>query len=108
MSYKVSTIPLFEKQAKRLAKKYPTIKHDIATLVSSLVNQPIQGIPLGNDFFKIRLSITAKGKGKRGGARVITFVKIIQATIYLASIYDKGERDTISEKELEAIFKVIP
>ncbi|MCZ2223746.1 MAG: hypothetical protein LC122_08970 [Chitinophagales bacterium] len=51
MSYKVSTIPLFEKQAKRLAKKYPTIKHDIATLVSSLVNQPIQGIPLGNDFF---------------------------------------------------------
>jgi hypothetical protein len=108
MSYNVSTIKLFDKQAKRLAKKYPTIKNDLALLFKSLEINPNQGTALGSNFFKIRLAIAAKGKGKSGGARVITYVKIIETTVYLSSIYEKGEKDSITTKELEQIFKMIP
>ena len=108
MNYNVTTIPLFDKQAKRLSRKYNSLKTDLSMLVDSLANNPKQGKPLGNNFFKIRLSIKSKGKGKSGGARVITFVKIIETTVYLTSIFDKSERNSVTEKELEKIFKYIP
>ena len=108
MSYKVASIPLFDRQAKRLAKKYPSLKNDLAALIDRLTDNPEQGIALGNNFYKIRLSIASKGKGKSGGARVITFVKVIASTVFLSSIYDKGEKETISNKELQQVFKMIP
>ena len=77
-------------------------------MISSLEAQPAQGVALGNNFYKIRLAISAKGKGKSGGARVITYLKVTATTVYLASIYEKGEKETISKKELEGIFKMIP
>ena len=108
MSYNVSSIPLFDKQAKRLAKKYPSLKSDLTKLIESLTENPTQGVALANNFYKIRLAISSKGKGKSGGARVITYVKIAQTTIYLTSIYDKAEKSTVTEKELHAIFNLIP
>lgn len=108
MSYNVSSIPLFDKQAKRLAKKYPSLKNDLAQLLQSLADEPQQGKHLGNNFYKIRLSIASKGKGKSGGARVITYVKVTAAIVYLTSIYDKSEKSTITDKELEQIFKLVP
>jgi hypothetical protein len=108
MSYNISSIPLFDKQAKRLAKKYPSLKKDLTELLESLADNPEQGTALGNSFYKIRLAIASKGKGKSGGARVITYVKITADTIFLTSIYDKSEKNTISDKELEQIFKIIP
>jgi hypothetical protein len=108
MSYNISSIPLFDKQAKRLAKKYPSLKKDLTELLESLADNPEQGTALGNSFYKIRLAIASKGKGKSGGARVITYVKITADTIFLTSIYDKSEKNTISHKELEQIFKIIP
>lgn len=107
MSYKVSAIPLFEKQAKRLVKKYPSLKRDLNNLIESLTLTPEQGNALGNSFYKIRLAIASKGKGKSGGARVITFVKVTHNTVYLTSIYDKAEKETISNKELDLIFKMV-
>lgn len=108
MSYKVSSIPLFDKQAKRLAKKYPSIKNDLAELIESLAHEPKQGKSLGNNFYKIRLAIASKGKGKSGGARVITYLKIVESTVFLTSIYNKSAKSTITNKELELIFKLIP
>lgn len=108
MNYNVLTIPLFDKQSKRLAKKYSSLKYDLADLIKDLTTNPLQGSPLGNNFFKIRIVITSKRKGKSGGARVITFVKIVQTTIYLTSIYDKSEKAAITAKELELIFNKIP
>jgi len=108
MSFKVLSIPLFDKQAKRLAKKYPSFKNDLAELIENLSTNPEQGKPLGNNFFKIRIAIASKRKGKSGGARVITFVKIVLTTVYLASIYDKSEKAAITDQELEQIFKSIP
>lgn len=109
MNYKIESIPLFDKQAKRLSKKYSSIKRDLNILVESLADNPEkQGVPLGNNFYKIRFSISAKGKGKRGGARIIIYVKVSAHKVYLSSIYEKGEKETISDKELKVIFKSIP
>ncbi len=108
MSYKIETISLFDKQVKRLAKKYPSIKADLEVLADLLSENPELGVSLGNGFYKVRMAISSKGKGKSGGARVITFVKIIAQTVYLTSIYDKGEKEALSDKELKSIFGLIP
>ncbi len=108
MSYNISSIPLFDKQAKRLAKKYPSLKRELAGLIEKLTDEPEQGTALGNSFYKIRLAIASKGKGKSGGARVVTYVKIARNTVYLTSIFDKSDKSTLTDKELEQIFKLIP
>ena len=91
MNYKVLSIAYFDKQLKRLAKKYPSLKSEYSELVKQLSSQPTQGTPLGNDCYKIRLAIASKGKGKSGGARIITYVTFIENEVYMLSIYDKSE-----------------
>jgi hypothetical protein len=54
------------------------------------------------------MSIAAKGKGKSGGARVITLTAIVDVEnteIGLLYVYDKSERESISDKELMKILK---
>ncbi len=101
MRFKVEATPEFLSEAKKLSKKYPSLKNDIAYLANQLADNPKQGTPLGKDAFKIRLAITSKAKGKSGGARVITCVKIISAVVYLVSIYDKSVQNIISNKEIK-------
>ncbi len=77
-------------------------------LVQDLKNNPEQGIAIGKNCFKIRISIASKGKGKSGGARVIANFVVTHATVYLLSIYDKSEKENLSDKELEDLLKSIP
>jgi mRNA-degrading endonuclease RelE of RelBE toxin-antitoxin system len=107
MSYKVKFIPKFEKELKRLDKKYPSLKSDFSALLSSIKENPSQGISLGNECYKIRMAIASKRKGKSGGARVITCFKIVQSTVYLLTIFDKSESENISNKELTDLLKFI-
>jgi hypothetical protein len=105
MNFNIIPLPFFERQLKRLVKKYPSLRAEYANLIALLETEPVHGTPLGNDCYKIRLSITSKGKGKSGGARVITLVVHVEQTVYLLSIYDKGEQADITDKELEAFVK---
>ncbi|HEV2832649.1 MAG TPA: type II toxin-antitoxin system RelE/ParE family toxin [Hanamia sp.] len=68
--------------------------------MKELQTNPLMGIPMGNNFYKIRLAIQSKGKGKSGGARVITYVQVIQENIFMIAIYDKSEGENISDSEL--------
>jgi mRNA-degrading endonuclease RelE of RelBE toxin-antitoxin system len=102
MNFKVLSIPPFDKQLKRLVKKYPSLKIEYEELLDILEINPETGTPLGNNCFKIRLAIASKGKGKSGGARVITNVIVIEETVYLLSIFDK------SEKELLEVLGYVP
>lgn len=101
MSYKVKTIDVFEKQAKRLIKKHSSLKAELFHFIQELKINPEQGTPIGNNCFKIRFAIASKGKGKSGGARIITHIIIADATVYLISIYDKSEKENLSDKELK-------
>jgi len=103
MNYRIEATPHFRNEAKKLSKKYPSLKNDIAALAEELSINPKTGTPLGNDFYKVRLAIKSKGKGKSGGARVVTCVRIIANTVYLASIYDKSNKEDITNKELKEL-----
>ncbi len=105
MSYNIELTDNFKKEAKKLIKKYASLRAEIAALGKELAENPTAGTPLGNDVYKIRLAIASKNKGKSSGARVISFVKIIDKTVYLLSIYNKGEKDTISDNEIEELLR---
>jgi hypothetical protein len=91
-----------------LAKKYyPSLKADFSLLLTSLKENPTQGTALGNECYKVRMSIASKGKGKSGGARVITCFKIVQSTVYLLTLFDKSEKENIPDKELKELLKFI-
>ena len=108
MNYKIIPVDKFKKEAKRLVKKYPSLKNELAELSKSLSIEPTQGTPLGNDTYKIWVSIKSKGKGKSGGARVITYIITPQKEIYLLTIYDKADFDSIDDKTLRRIIEAIP
>lgn len=107
MSYRVVTIPPFDRQLKRLAKKYHSLKNDLAELGKQLTDNPAMGKPIGQDCYKIRLAISSKGKGKSCGARIITHVYVSRKTLYMLTIYDKSKQDNISDKELNELLKFI-
>lgn len=105
MSYNIELSANFKKEAKRLTKKYPSLKTELAELFEELEENPTTGTPLGNDIYKIRLAIASKNKGKSGGARVLSFVKVTQTTVLLFSIYNKGEVDSLTDKEIKELIK---
>jgi hypothetical protein len=107
MRYSVVTIPPFDRQLKRLVKKYPSIKNELTQLGNQLTIDPTMGTSIGHDCYKIRLAISSKGKGKSGGARIITHVYVAGTTLYLLTIFDKSEQDNISDKELDELLKFI-
>lgn len=105
-SFEIIVIPQFQKEFKQLIKKYPSILTDLGNLIKLLEQNPLTGTPLGNNCYKIRMNIGSKRTGKRGGARVITCVKIINKKVYLISIYDKADKENVTKKEIEAILKL--
>jgi mRNA-degrading endonuclease RelE of RelBE toxin-antitoxin system len=107
MKYNVFTIPPFDRQLKRLAKKFPSLKTEYAFLIESLENEPNQGTLLINNCYKIRFAIKSKGKGKSGGARIITHVQIVGSNVYLLAIYNKSEKENITDKEIEYLLSFI-
>lgn len=108
MSYNILTIPPFDKRFKRLAKKYPSLKAEYALLIDELQSKPTTGISLGNNCYKIRIAIGSKGKGKSGGARVITYVRVVEGSVFLLSIFDKSEHENIPDSELNDLLNLIP
>lgn len=98
----------FRRQAKRLVKKYRSLGEDLLVLQQALQQNPFVGTDLGNGKRKIRLSVASKGAGKRSGMRIITF-NVVQTTdtivVYLVTIYDKSEYQSVSDKYVDQIIK---
>jgi mRNA-degrading endonuclease RelE of RelBE toxin-antitoxin system len=107
MSYNVITLSSFDKQAKRLIKKYPSLKTELSQLIQLLKEDPKQGSSLGSNCFKVRLSISSKGRGKSGGGRVITHIHFSEDTVILLSLYDKAEQSNISDTAIKELLKLI-
>ena len=113
MEANVIVTPNFQREAKKLMKKYRSLKSELAELAEQLEENPKIGILIGEDIYKIGLAVKSKGKGKSGGMRVITYVEIEvieneeKTDVYLLSIYDKSKYENISDKVLEGlIFEV--
>lgn len=110
MNYKVVVTRNFEKQLKRLLKKFPSLKNDLLNLEKQLLKNPKLGVSLGKNAYKVRLAVKSKAKGKSGGMRVISYLEldfIINdlTNIFLLSIYDKSETENISNSELKKLIE---
>ncbi len=103
MSYRILQTPGFERQSRQLARRYRSWPDDLQALLEKLTADPRQGDALGRSCYKVRLGIAAKGKGKSGGARVITVVKQVGEYVLLLAVYDKSDRANLAPGELEAL-----
>lgn len=107
---KVSVSNDFAREAKRLAKKYPSFKQDYASFLDSIKDNPLQGDEITKDIRKVRMAIRSKGKGKSGGARVITLnilTKELCGEVVFLLIYDKEDASSVkidAVKELARSF----
>jgi hypothetical protein len=106
---KVLSIPEFDKSFKKLSRKFHSLKEEFHEFIEKTEKENVQGRSLGNGFYKARLSVKSKGKGKRGGLRIISHREIIfkmeETEITLVTIYDKNETSSIDRKYLESLIK---
>lgn len=111
MKVKVRYLAEFQRLAKDLKKKYKSFKDDYDTFLDDFEREPFSGEPLGHHTYKNRMAIAAKGKGKSGGARVITYnVKQIaddEVVITLMTIYDKSEISNVSDAYIRSLVQQI-
>lgn len=93
----------FKRQARRLSKKYKSLKGDLEDFQDSIKENPFQGSDLGGGVRKIRMAVGSKGKGKSGGARVLTLTVLVSedADVTLLTIYDKEEIDNVSDNYIK-------
>lgn len=104
----VSVTDDFSREAKRMAKKYPSFKKDFEVFLNSIKENPLQGAEITKDIRKIRLAIKSKGKGKSGGARVITFnilTDIRNGQVILLLLYDKEDASTVKTEVIKQIVR---
>ena len=107
MNYNILVTSNFKKEAKQLKKKYSSLASEIKALIIKLEKEPKSGIAIGKNCYKIRLAIKSKGKGKSGGARIITLVKIIDKEVHLLSIFDKSKKENISDHNINIFINSI-
>ena len=104
MNFNIETIPRFEKDVKKLKKKFPKIKTDLIELTNNLLVNPELGIHLGESIFKIRIPNSSIPTGKSGGFRIIIYYKV-NDTLYLVTMYSKTEQDNILTEKLRKIIQ---
>ncbi len=118
MKTKVRVTKSFKKQAKKLLKKYASLRNELMELESILLNNPYHGTKLNENLYKIRVAVKSKGKGKSGGLRAITYLETevviltesmsnFEITVNLIAIYDKSETENITSKEITELIKNI-
>lgn len=106
MSYEIIATPDFKKSLKPLSRRYRSIKEDFLEFAKSLEDNPFQGDELSPGIRKIRMAITSKGRGKSGGARVITYTVVFaenEGCVYLIDIYDKANFSTVDVSVIKSI-----
>lgn len=105
MSFELIPTPNFLKELKKLTKKYPSLGSDLQILEDQLMKNPTSGVEIYKNCYKIRFAIKSKVKGKSGGGRLITWVKIEKERIYLLSIYDKSDKETVTDQYIKALLE---
>ncbi len=108
MTNTVIATTFFINKVKPLSKKFHTLQKSLEQLEADLIKNPYSGSHYGSKIYKVRLADPSKGKGKSGGFRVVTYVvetKPDSTKIFLVTIFDKSEEETIKKPEVLDIIK---
>jgi mRNA-degrading endonuclease RelE of RelBE toxin-antitoxin system len=96
----------FQKELRRLARKYPKVAESVNALSAELKNDERPGdlVPDmgGYDIYKVRLPNPSAARGKSGGFRVIYYLQLVDHVILL-TIYSKTEQTDITPAEIRQI-----
>lgn len=76
MSYSIELSDNFKREAKRLTKKYPSLKSELAALFEQLAENPTMGTPLGNEVYKSALEFHPKTKGNQAVQEFCPLLKL--------------------------------
>ncbi len=98
----VEFTPEFKRNTRTLAKSYRSIRSDIEPFIKQLQagETPGDHIPrIEYTVYKVRLNNSDTKKGKRGGYRVIYYLKTPDSVI-LVTIYSKLEQGDISSEAI--------
>jgi hypothetical protein len=99
MNLKIISLKSFDKDVKRLYKKYRNLAKDLAVPKRDLLTNPAAGVALGNDLYKIRLANSSIPTGKSAGFRVVYYFYNTQH-LYLLTIFSKSDLENIDDKQL--------
>jgi len=108
--YSIKPTVVFQKNTKKLLKKFPNIKNDCLDFIAQLkqgffVGDKLKGFD--EKVFKVRIGSSDQRKGKRGGFRIIYYVVTEQQEIYLLTIYAKVKQENITKKEIKTILQFL-
>ncbi|PIQ78012.1 addiction module antitoxin [Candidatus Peregrinibacteria bacterium CG11_big_fil_rev_8_21_14_0_20_41_10] len=92
----------FQKQLKKLKRKYPQIKNDILAIINQLETDA--AISIGKSIYKIRIPSSDMQKGKSGSFRSYIYLYTKNTLIIPLCIYAKSKIENISENELKYHF----
>ena len=111
MRVSIGYLDEFKRGAKALRKKYPSFESDYDEFLKELESDPFSGESLGQHTYKHRMAIASKGKGKSGGARVLTY-NVQQRTedevlVTLMTIYDKADISNVSDSYIRSLVQQI-
>ena len=106
MNYEVIALDEFQRDVKKLYKKYRHIKSDVLELIVKLEVDYGIGIHLGNNLYKIRVKNSDIG-GKSGGYRVIYYAKLSNDKVYLLTMYSKTQKENIDMLKLKPLLEKI-
>ncbi len=104
---KVDFAKRFNRDLGRLERKYPHVADEVESLVARLKenDRPGDKIPgVGYDVYKVRLGNPSAGRGKRGGFRVVYYIRR-KDSVLLLTLYTKTQREDIPPEQIRRIIE---
>jgi mRNA-degrading endonuclease RelE of RelBE toxin-antitoxin system len=101
----VEASPVFNRNLRKLAKKYRSIRNDLQPVIEQLEQGELPGdqIPgIGYAVFKLRVRNSDTRTGKSGGYRLIYYLKTTTGIILL-TVYAKSEQVDIAADDIQSI-----
>lgn len=102
--------PDFDRDVKRLRKKYRLISEDLRGLLQDFETLGIHGermVGFQREVRKVRLTNRSANRGKSGGFRALYVVEN-ESTIRLIRLYSKTEDSTLSRAEIRRTLRFLP
>jgi mRNA-degrading endonuclease RelE of RelBE toxin-antitoxin system len=105
MSLNILSLNSFDRDVKKLVKKYPNIFQDLGKLKFILIQNPKSGVNLGDNLYKIRIENSANKKGKNAGFRVIYYYIDNNDNLFLIKIFSKNKLQNIPKSTILKLLK---
>ena len=104
MKYRFVFTAQFDRDLKSLHKHNPGLRRDFEAFIETFDAESHPVIPGTSGARKAR--VPAKGRGKRGGYRMIYYL-VKGNTVWLLTMYDKVQKENLSPMEEKAISLVV-